>query len=180
MSLSHNKIGKLRSQNQYKLKGAKKMRKILSCMVVLTVALIFMFPFKSGAVELLISGTIYVPIYRTFYHSYGSSKDAYGLTSTACLHNTDPKQAIVISAIDHYDSNGKLIKKLLFEPITVKPWSSKEISLLPGGSEDFGANLIIRWKSDQPANPPLVEVLMVGQVLNRGVSFLTQGQEIKE
>lgn len=156
------------------------MRKILSFVVILTVSLNFNLPCKSGAVELLTGGTIYVPIYRTFYHSYGSSKDAYGLTSTACVHNTDPKQTIIVSAIEHYDSNGKLIKNFLFEPITIKPWSSKEISILPGGSEDFGSNLIVRWKSEQPANPPLVEVMMVGQVLNRGVSFLTQGQEIKE
>lgn len=156
------------------------MRKILSLVVMLIVSLIFLLPFKSEAVELSTGSTIYVPIYRTFYHSYGSSKDAYGLTSTACIHNTDPKQAIVVYVIDHYDSDGKLIKKLLFEPITIKPWCSKEISILPSGTEDFGANLIIRWKSDKPANPPLVEVMMVGQVLNRGVSFLTRGQEIKE
>jgi hypothetical protein len=148
---------------------------------MLTVALNFIFPCKSVAVELSTGGTIYVPLYRTFYHGYSSSKDAYALTSTACLHNTDPKQAIVVYAIDHYDSDGKLVKKLLFEPITIKPWSSKEISILPAPQpDDFGDNLIVRWKSDQPANPLLVEVMMVGQVLNRGVSFLTQGQEIKE
>ena len=118
------------------------MRKILSLAVMLTVSLIFIIPCKSGAVELVTGGTIYAPIYRSFYHSYGSSKDAYSLTSTACVHNTDSKQAIVVSAIEHYDSNGKLLKKLLFEPITIKPWSSKEISILPGGPEDFGANLI--------------------------------------
>ena len=156
------------------------MRRILSCVVVLIVALNFIFSCKSGAVELSNGGTIYVPIYRSFYYSYGSSRDASGLTSTACFHNTDPKQAIVVSAIEHYDSNGKLIDKLLFEPITIKPWSSKEITILSDGAKDFGTNLIVRWKSDQPANPLLVEVLMVGQVLNRGVSFLTQGQEIKE
>ncbi len=157
------------------------MRKILSFVCVLIVSINFLLPFKSEAVELSSGSTIYVPIYRTFYHSYGSSRDAYGLTSTVCFHNTDPKQAIVIYAVEHYDANGKLVKKLLFEPISIKPWASKEISILPGGeSDDFGANLIVRWKSDQPANPPLVEVMMVGQVLNRGVSFLTQGQEIKE
>jgi hypothetical protein len=97
------------------------------------------------------------------------------------LHNTDPKQVIVVYAVDHYDSSGKLLKKFLFEPITIKPWSSKEINILPPKElEEFGANLIVRWKADQPANPPLVEVMMVGQVMNRGVSLLTQGQEIKE
>ncbi len=157
------------------------MSKFLSLVVMLITSLNFVLPVESAAVELSTKGTIYVPIYRSFYHSYGSSKDAYGLTSTVCLHNTDPKQAIIVNTIEHYDSSGKLIKKLLFEPITLKPWSSKEITLPPESNpEDFGANLIVRWKSDQPANPLLVEVLMVGQVLNRGVSFLTQGQEIKE
>lgn len=141
----------------------------------------FSFPCQAVAVDLLTGGTVYVPIYRTFYHGYGSSKDAYGLTCTACLHNTDPKNNITVYAVEHNDSNGKLVKKLLFEPITIKPWSSKEISILPAPQpEDFGDNLIVRWKSDQPANPLLVEVLMVGQVLNRGASFLTRGQQIKE
>ncbi len=97
------------------------------------------------------------------------------------MHNTDPKSGIVVYAIEEYDANGKLVKKLLLEPITINPWSSKEITLLPTAQpDDVGSNLIVRWKSDQPANSPLVEVLMVGQVLNRGVSFLTRGQEIKE
>lgn len=157
------------------------MRKILSFIVTLFVSLNFIVPCNSSAVELSNGSTIYVPVYRTFYQSYGSTKDAYGLTSTVCLHNTDPKHAIVVHAVDHYDSNGKLLNKFLFEPITVKPWTSKEITIQPSAQpEDFGANLIVRWKSDQPANPPLVEVLMVGQVLSRGVSFLTRGQEIKE
>jgi len=156
------------------------MRKILPFLVILIALFYFMFPCNSYAIELSTGSTIYVPIYRVFYHGYSSSKDAYGLTTTVCLRNTDPKQAIVVTAIEHYDSNGNLVKQLLFEPITIKPWSSKEITILPGGTDDFGANLIVRWKSDQPANPLLVEVMMVGQVLNRGASFLTRGQDIKE
>jgi hypothetical protein len=157
------------------------MRKLLPFLVMLITSMNLLFPYQSGAVDLLPGGTIYVPIYRIFYHSYGSSMDAYELTSTACLHNTDPKHAIVVYAIEHHDSNGKLLKNLLFEPITIKPWGSKELSILPPAQpEGFGANLIVRWKSDKPANFPLVEVMMVGQVLNRGVSFLTRGREIKE
>lgn len=156
------------------------MKKIIILIVMLTVLSGVMFFCKAEAVELSTSGTIYVPIYRTFYHGYSSSKEAYGLTVTACLRNPDPKQAIVISAIDHYDSHGNLVKKFVIEPTTLKPWSSTEISILPDGTGDYGANLIVRWKSEQPANPPLAEVMMVGQVLNRGASFLTKGQEIKE
>lgn len=157
------------------------MKKIFALVVMLIAFTNFMYPCGSAAVELSTGSTIYVPVYRAFYHSYGSSRDVYNLTCTVCLHNTDPKQAISVYAVEHYDSDGKLIKKLLFEPINIKPWSTKEITLLPGFESDgIGAGMIVRWKSDQPANPILVEVMMVGQVLNRGASFLTQGQEIKE
>jgi hypothetical protein len=156
------------------------MGKIIFCALMLMALLIAIPPCESPAVELSTGSTIYVPIYRVFYHGYGSSKDSYGLTTTVCLRNTDPKQVIVVKTIEHYDSNGKFLKQFLFEPITIKPWSSKEISIMPTGPEDFGVALIVRWKSDQPANPLLVEVMMVGQVLNRGASFLTHGQEIKE
>ena len=46
--------------------------------------------------------------------------------------------------------------------------------------EDCASYLIVRWKSSQPANTPIVEVLMVGQVMNRGISFSTRGYEVKE
>jgi hypothetical protein len=157
------------------------MKRIYILLTLLLILINFLIPFKSGAVELSKAYTIYVPVYKSFYQSYGSTRDAYGLTSTACLHNTDPKHEIVVSAIEYYDSTGKLINKLIDAPITIKPWTSKEITLqYSTHPEDFGANLIVRCKSDQALNPLLVEVLMVGQVLNRGVSFLTRGYVVKE
>jgi hypothetical protein len=158
------------------------MKRMLLIFVPLLIIVNFITPLKSAAAaELSKANTIYVPVYKSFYQSYGSTRDAYGLTSTACLHNTDPKNAITVYTIEYYSSNGKLINKLIDEPITIKPWTSREITLQSSKDpEDFGANLIVRWKSDQPVNPLIVEVLMVGQVLNRGVSFLTRGYEIKE
>ena len=154
---------------------------IKSILFLLIISLNIFLPYQLAAVELKTGHAIYVPIYRCFYQIYGSTRDAYSLTSTVCIHNTDPKQAIKVLCIDYYDSSGKLGKKFLDEPITIKPWNSKEITIQPSmEQEDFGANLIIRWKSDQPANSPLVEVLMTGQVLNRGVSFTTRGVEVKE
>ncbi len=157
------------------------MKKLLSLIVI------FFFSFnisppQLAAGELSTGGTIFVPAYRSFYQIYGSTRDSYALTTTIVLHNIDPKQAIEVLAIDFFDSSGKLLKNLLDAPVPVKPRNSKEITIQPRkqADEDCGAHLIVRWKSSQPANAPVVEVLMVGQVLNRGISFNTQGYEVKE
>jgi hypothetical protein len=156
-------------------------KKFLFFMLLSLISLNIFFPGKPGAAEPSGGYAIYVPIYRSFYQIYGSTRDAYSLTSTVCLHNPDPKHAITVLGIDYFDSLGKLLNKFLDQPLTIKPWNSKEITIPPSTkSEDFGGNLIVRWKSDQPANPLIVEVLMTGQVLNRGVSFLTRGVEVKE
>jgi hypothetical protein len=157
------------------------MKKFLFFICVALIFLNIILPRQLAAVELSTGSAIYVPIYRSFYQIYGSSRDSYNLTSTACLHNTDPKQAIKVLSIDYYDSSGKMVKKIIDAPLIINPWNSKEVTIQPSTeAEDFGGNLIVRWKSDQPANPPLVEVLMTGQFLNRGVSFMTRGVEIKE
>jgi hypothetical protein len=137
-------------------------------------------PSQLAAAELSTGGTIFVPVYRGFYQFYGSTRDSYALTSTTFFYNTDAKQDIEVLSIDFYDSSGKLLKNLLDAPLLIKPQNSKEITIEPRTEpEECGAHLIVRWKSNQPANTPVVEVLMVGQVLNRGVSFLTQGCEVK-
>lgn len=121
-------------------------------------------------------------MYRGFYQIYGTTRDSYALTSTTFLHNIDPKQTIEVLSIDFYDASNKLLKKLLDAPLLIKPRNSQEITIQPRtqSEEDSGSHLIVRWKSAQPANTLVVEVLMVGQVLNRGVSFLTRGCEVKE
>ena len=107
------------------------MKRILFILAILLIIINFIDPSKSSAGELSKASTIYVPVYKSFYQSYGSTRDAYGLTSTACLHNTDPKHAIVVYTIEYFNSNGKLINKLINEPMTIKPWTSREITLQP-------------------------------------------------
>jgi hypothetical protein len=137
---------------------------------------------KVAAAELSTGGTIFVPAYRSFYQIYGTTRDSYALTSTFFLYNIDPKQAVEVLSVDFHDSSGKLLKKMIDAPLLVKPRNSKEITLQPRTQvdEDCASYLMIRWKSGQPANSPVVEVLMVGQVMNRGISFSTQGVEVKE
>jgi hypothetical protein len=44
-----------------------------------------------------------------------------------------------------------------------------------GGS---GANFIVRWKSETPVNPPLIEAVMVSTRSQSGVSFTSRGRVI--
>lgn len=137
---------------------------------------------KLVAAELSTGSTIFVPSYRAFYQIYGTTRDSYALTNTLFFYNIDPKLTIEILSIDFYDSSGKLLKHLIDAPLLVKPLNSKEITIQPRTQpdEDCASYLMIRWKSNHPANTPIVEVLMVGQVMNRGISFSTRGCEIKE
>ena len=158
------------------------MKRLLFIIIIVLLALNLLPPSQPAAAELSTGGTIFVPMYRSFYQIYGTTRDSYALTSTTFLHNIDPKQTIEVLSIDFYDSTNKLVKKLLDAPLLIKPRNSKEITIQPRtqSEEDSGSHLTVRWKADQPANTLVVEVLMVGQVLNRGVSFLTRGCEVKE
>jgi hypothetical protein len=134
------------------------------------------------AAELSTGGSIVVPAYRSFYQIYGTTRDSYALTNTFFFYNIDPKQPIEILSIDFFDSTGKLLKKLIDTPLAVPPGNSKEITLQPRShtEEDCATYLKVMWKSNRPANTPLVEVVMVGQVMNRGISFTSRGVEVKE
>ena len=155
---------------------------------LLFIIFIFLFPLtlsyssEIAAAELSTGSTIFVPAYRSFYQIYGTTRDSYALTSTCFLFNIDSKQTVEILSIDFHDSSGKLLKKLIEPPLLVKPRHSTEITMQPRTQleEDCASYLIVRWKSSQPANTPIVEFLMVGQVMNRGISFSTRGYEVKE
>jgi hypothetical protein len=74
-----------------------------------------------------------------------------------------------------------LVKNHIAAPILFKPLSSKELVLkISEPTKSSGVNFIVRWKAEEPVNLPLVEVLMVGFMQNRGISFLTQGRDIKD
>ena len=46
-----------------------------------------------------------------------------------------------------------------------------------GGS---GANFVVKWKADQTVNAPIIESIMIGTKAQRGISFTSRGQVIKE
>jgi len=120
---------------------------------------------------------IYVPAYSHIYS--GSRERPFLLTITLSIRNIDPKHRIVITSADYFATQGKLLKGFLEKPITLNPLESIRY-IIPerdeaGGS---GANFIVKWKSEKPVNPPVVETIMIGTQSQQGISFSSRGQVI--
>jgi len=122
---------------------------------------------------------VYVPIYSHIYS--GDREQAFLLAATLSIRNTDPDRAITITAVDYYDTEGKLLKRYLETPLKLGKLASvryvvKE-SEKEGGS---GANFLVRWESAEKASPPLIESVMIGTKSQQGLSFTSRGQVLEE
>jgi hypothetical protein len=122
---------------------------------------------------------VYVPIYSHIY--YGDRERTILLTGTLSVRNTDPAQPITLQQADYYDNDGKLIRKHINQPVTLRPLGSTRFivkaSDTSGGS---GANFLVRWKAAAPANEPILEGVMIGTSMGQGISFTSRGVAIKE
>lgn len=126
---------------------------------------------------LSIGQAIYVPAYSHIYS--GDREKQFLLTVTLSIRNIDPKHQIIITAVDYYESRGKLLKKYLDKPITLYPLESLRY-IVPQSDETggSGANFMVEWKSDKFVNPPIVESIMIGTQSQQGISFTSRGRVI--
>ena len=123
--------------------------------------------------------TLYVPVYSHIYS--GDRERPVYLAVTVSIRNTDPLRAIQVTSVDYYNSEGQRLQRYLEAPVTLSPLATvryvvKE-SDKAGGS---GANFLVRWQSTQPANPPLVESIMISTASQLGISFTSRGVPITE
>ncbi len=133
----------------------------------------------SPEINLFKSQTIYVPVYSHIY--IGDKEFPFDLTVTLSIRNIDPTYPITIVSVDYICSDGRLLRKYLKNPIKLNAMASTryvvEASNKSGGS---GANFIVRWKSDNEVNEPIIEGIMIGANLQQGISFVSRGKAIKE
>ncbi len=150
--------------------------------IVCVGAVPFIFVFSLHAAEpkaVLSTGQrVYVPAYS---HIYGGNKEKpFLLAVTLSIRNIDPRNAIEITVVDYYATQGKLLKKLIEAPVRIAPLGSLRYVIpekdTSGGS---GANFLVTWQSDAAVNPPIVETIMIGTQYHQGVSFTSRGQAIR-
>lgn len=120
---------------------------------------------------------IYVPAYSHVYS--GDREKQFFLTVTLSIRNIDPDHQIIITLVDYYETQGKLLDKFNDNPTILGPLESMRY-VIPekdksGGS---GANFIVKWQSENFVNPPIVETIMIGTQNQQGISFTSRGQII--
>ncbi|MBD2354291.1 DUF3124 domain-containing protein [Tolypothrix sp. FACHB-123] len=122
--------------------------------------------------------TIYVPIYSHIYHN--DERQILNLAATLSIRNTDLTNPIIITAVRYYDSDGKLIKQYLEQPIQLNALASTDFFVnrtdTSGGS---GANFLVDWVSQKVVSEPIVEAVMIATEFQQGVSFVSPGKVIK-
>ena len=130
--------------------------------------------------------TVYVPVYsyvilRMAHSVEGRSPVYFQLATNVIVRNTDPKHPITITSAEYYNTEGELLKKVVASPTVVAPMVSTpffvEQSDESGGS---GANFLVRWRSTQPVNEPIIESVTFGLRGTHSLSFVTEGKIIKE
>ena len=136
-------------------------------------------PWAAAEGELSRGQLVYVPVYSHVYH--GDRERRILLTSILSIRNTDPAQALTIVSADYYDSDGKLIKSYLSQPMTLKPMASTRIivreSDTRGGS---GANFLVEWRAETEMNEPILEGGIIGAAGQQGISFTSRGKALKK
>lgn len=136
-------------------------------------------PAVARDVRLASAETVYVPVYSNVFSA--PKAIPFHLATILSIRNTDMSEAITITTADYYDTKGKLLRSYYKQTIRLAPLESTYIYLpeddTAGG---FGANFIVRWKAPREVNAPIIECVMIGAKSGQGISFVSQGQVIRE
>lgn len=128
--------------------------------------------------------TLYLPIYSHIWHGDTTSdgQRARTLVSVSVsIRNTDPVNPLRVLSAQYYDTDGKKLKEYVTSPKILGPMGTYEL-FVPrsddtGGS---GANFVIRWQSDKPTNPPVVQGFHANLPVGRSIAFATSAVVITD
>ena len=130
-------------------------------------------------IQLSMGQSVYVSIYSHIYS--GIKARPFDLAAILSIRNTDIDQPVTLVSVKYYDTEGKLLKEYLDEPLELNALASARYIIKEndkaGGS---GANFIVKWKSNKKVTPPIIEAVMIGTHSGQGISFVSRGQVIEE
>jgi len=120
----------------------------------------------------------YVPIYSDIYIDPQNQNSL--LAATLSIRNTSFVDSLFISRIDYYNTEGSKVKSFIDNAISIPPMATINYVIekddTSGGP---GANFIVDVNAKKSNAKPIIQAIMIGQHLNRGFSFTTEGYSIK-
>lgn len=135
-------------------------------------------PLSGEVPELATNGTVYVPVYSSIY--VGDQRGLSDLAATLSVRNTSAAHGIVVTKVDYFDGEGRLVGSPLDTPHVLAPMGTAEFFLdqeAPRGGP--GANFLVTWGARNPVPPPLIEAVMIGTYGLRSISIVSRGREIQ-
>ena len=122
---------------------------------------------------------MYVPVYSHIYHDGGRP---YLLETTLSIRNVDPNEPLYVSAVDYYDTRGKLTKRHVDRLLRMQPLETMSFLIerrdVGGGA---GANFIVEWHAEtKTTSPPLIEAVMVGRSGTNAISFVRRSEPLPD
>jgi hypothetical protein len=129
--------------------------------------------------SLQVHQAVYVPVYSHIYYDGGRP---YLLETTLSIRNVDPKRPVYISAVEYYDTEGKLSKRQVERLIKLGPLQTIAFLVerhdVTGGS---GANFIVEWHAEnEGTHAPLIEAVMVGRSGTNAIAFVRKSEPLPE
>ena len=129
-----------------------------------------------------LSQVLYLPIYSHVYHG---DLDERGkpvqtlLSAHVSIRNMNTNRALKLLYARYYDTDGKLLKEFVPNPIVIPPLGTHEL-FVPKSDESggSGANFLISWSAETSVNPPLVEALHADIQPSRTLIFTTSARPI--
>jgi hypothetical protein len=133
--------------------------------------------FAAGPLQLTKGQTVYIPAYSHIYH--GNREVPLLLSVTLSIRNTDPTNSLTVTAVNYHETDGSLLKEYIKEPLVLSPLgTNRYIVAERDSSGGSGANFIVKWHSEKPITPPIMETVMISTQSQLGISFTSRGQAI--
>lgn len=131
-----------------------------------------------NTVKIVAGQTVYVPVYSNIYTV--EKNRTIDLTATLSVRNTDLTHSMIVSSVNYYDINGKLVRKYLEQPVELgKLAATNFVIAQEDASGGAGAAFIVEWVAQNQISPPVIEAVMINTGGNQGLSFVSPGRVIK-
>lgn len=121
---------------------------------------------------------IYVPVYSHIY--YEDPSKSVDLAVTLSVRNTDAKNAIIVTSVNYYGTDGKLLKEYLNDEILLEPMATADFVVARTDSTGgAGANFVVNWVAEHQVSEPIAEAVMISAGSGRELSFVSRGVPIE-